>query len=234
MTYENVQFERLSLSVDIGLAEKPMKNEDHSLVDNEQKLYGVFDGLGGLVGAAIASKAASILIQSSMKDHLGVTDPNLLIEALKDSITNANDVIVDKFLGSATTAVVAKLVSNRNGSFLVWASVGDSRLYYKSADSDVVQISEDEGEGHIVYNCLGIQPGYFSGVKQLGIFAIKSGDQFALVTDGITGDYHPDILSNQEFDKALVDADNAQMAAEALIKVSRKIDDKTAIVVRCD
>jgi serine/threonine protein phosphatase PrpC len=84
----------------------------------------------------------------------------------------------------------------------------------------------------LVENVIGVAPSppYLSLTEQLGALALSPGDKLVLVTDGITGDFPPDILDPTEISSALASAD-PQAAAEALIRIARKHDDRTALVI---
>jgi serine/threonine protein phosphatase PrpC len=51
-----------------------------------------------------------------------------------------------------------------------------------------------------------------------------------LVTDGITGDFVPDLLTEQDLAPA-IDGDDPQRAADRLVEMARKQDDRTALVI---
>ena len=90
-------------------------------------------------------------------------------------------------------------------------------------------VSRDEGHGNIVDNYLG-ENWRWHGVQQRQSVAVPPGDRIALVTDGVTGDWEPDLLSEGDLHQAIADLD-AEAAAQRLIEVARKSDDRTAIVV---
>ena len=220
------------LILEAGFAEKSLKGNDALLFDNVLQLYGVFDGMGLEPHSGTAANITAHTIKSFMLEKLvdtldGIEDG--LIEAMEKS----HKAITDKFKEppyGATTATVAKFVKENDITYLVWASVGDSRLYLRDPAGNLNQITEDEGEGRFLSNVLG-DDDYFDGVLQHGTIQIDNGSDILLVTDGITGDYDEDILSPEEILSAL-NTSSAQAAAQQLLYISRKRDDKTVIVIR--
>jgi serine/threonine protein phosphatase PrpC len=229
------------LQPQVGVTIEVLHGQDYVLADNNLNLYGVFDGLGGHAGseeaARIASESIQMTIEALSSDYTDETSLGEMHEDLVQSVAQASEAIttaqgeLQKPLG-LTTATVARLVEKNGQTALLWASVGDSRLYIRTSDDEITQISEDEGEENFVSNTLGSAK-LFQGVHQRGmVLPLEPGDEIVLVTDGITGDIGEDILSNDEILAALVNAPTAEDASQELINISRKRDDKTAIVVR--
>ena len=122
-----------------------------------------------------------------------------------------------------TTATIAQFV----GSALVWAHVGDSRLFVVKEGS-ITQITSDEGEGNHLDNAVGGR----MKLTQSGIIELAEGAEVILVTGGITGDRAPDLLHKSDIQKVLTESPSAQAAAENLVQAARKIDDRTTMVIR--
>lgn len=232
--------ETLGLHPQVGTAEQSLHGQDTLLVDEQLNLYGVFDGLGGHANSEEAARIASESIQASIQllssEYTDATSLEKMLIDLADSVSKASQDIIDaedelqQRLG-LTTATVARLVEKDGETALLWASVGDSRLYIRTPDNEIAQVSQDEGEDNWVANSLGRN--YFKGVSQKEILLpIQPGDEIILVTDGITGDVGEDILGDEEILSALASSPTAQEASQELINISRKKDDKTAIVIR--
>lgn len=219
--------------LDIGVAEQQLHGQDAALVDDSNNLFGVFDGVGSEEDSAFAARLAASSIQASMATRSKETNPNSVRAALVEALSEAHlDITAwreQTHKQGCTTAAVGKIVEGKSYDYLVWASVGDSRLYLKHPWGSLVQVSQDEGEGRYLANSLGHA---FRGVNEHGILKLDKGSEIILVTDGITGDYDTDILSNQEILIALKNSPSALSAASRLIAISRKHDDKMAIVVR--
>lgn len=220
------------LLFEVGYAEKLLKGNDTLLLDNNQQLYGVFDGVGPEPRSGVAADITASTIKAFMLTKL-IDSLDSAEDGLMEAMERAHSVITDQFKKppyGATTATVAKFVQENGNTYLTWASVGDSRLYIKDPAGSLHQITQDEGDGRFLTNALGIDE-YFEGVLQHGTIQIDNGSDILLVTDGITGDYDEDILSPEEILQAL-NTPSAQAAAQQLLYISRKSDDKIAIVIR--
>jgi serine/threonine protein phosphatase PrpC len=211
------------MRVRLGLAEQPLHNQDRSLADLELGLFGVFDGVGQYLrsgeAAQLAAETVAEFCRAARLSHL---------EAMVAGCERADALIAQRDLG-ATTATLAWLV----GAELLYVSVGDSRLYHqRDGDPALVQVTVDEGEGNLLFNALGQGPSRpgLSVVSQQGSRQFGSGDRLLLVTDGITGDFAPDLLSELDLAFALR-GDDPQQAADRLVELARKRDDRTALVV---
>ena len=216
---------------DVGLAEQALKGEDRSLVVSEAALFGVFDGMGGHVDGALAAETAAKVVREAYLTQ--TLDSNKSWEAkasrLRRALQAASLAIEKTVPDGGSTGVVVQIVRSNAGVEpeldAIWSAAGDSRLYHIHEDK-IRQVSVDEGVGNRLRNCLGLE----GVVRQAGHLALEAGDQLVLVSDGITGDYAPDLLSDDEVLEACQDSD-AQTAAQNLVDISRKRDDKTAIVI---
>ena len=203
----------------MGTSELRIHGQDRVLVDPELGLFAVFDGVGGVAGSELAADCAarelSQLCRRLPGDHL---------ERLAGALTSLSSKIAARQLG-ATTATALWLV-DRVGW---WISVGDSRLYLLR-DQELVQLSRDQGEGNLLDSALGFPEPGGSLTRQRGRLELHSRDRMALVTDGVTGDFPPDLLGPEELAAAL-SRSTAQGAAEALVGAGRKRDDRSAVVL---
>lgn len=220
----------------VGWAELTKKGDDAALIDVSNQLYGVFDGIGSRENSAIAARITAVAIQEDMA-AITTSDPEEVRQALVAALNDAHFAITawqenaGQEISPGTTATVAQIIENPEGTFLAWASVGDSRLYIKNPEGQLIQITADEGTGRVLSNSLGVG---FRGVKQNGILQLTPGTDIILVTDGVTGDTDDQALSSEEFLGALSPEafPSPSDAARALIQIARKPDDRTAIVVR--
>lgn len=205
-------------------AERPLHGDDRSVLDTELGLFGVFDGVGSIRDSDRAADLAARIIAKVCRDS-----SELSLDALVAACDAAQEAIVQGRLG-ATTAAVAWIVDEQ----LHYVSIGDSRIYLSIAGR-LRQITQDQGEGNLVENVLGESPppGYQSLTQQNGTLAVMPGDKLILVTDGITGDFWPDLLSLREIAAAVAE-DEPYAAAHNLIQAARKRDDRTAVVVFLD
>ena len=213
----------------LGSAEQPLKGQDQIVSMPEHGVYAVFDGMGGVGGhnaGAIASSIAAEICTYTYKSEQGfgksVEHERMRIRTW---LEQADSNIAHKG-EMGTTATVIRMVEEGEKQYVVFASVGDSRLYlYRN--KQLSQLTEDEGRGHVLRNWLGRGD---ASVKQTSYLRIQEGDRLMLCTDGITGDYDDDVLYESEIMMAL-DNTSPQGAADRLLSISRKQDDKSVIVL---
>ena len=206
----------------VGLAELSLHGQDRALVDLELGLFGVFDGIGEFKDSGQAAELAAETITAVCYKTKGAP-----LDALVRGCEESNKAITASIMG-ATTATVAWII----GQQIHYVSVGDSRLYKQRAAGRLVQITRDEGEGNVLDNYLGYKDPRFrmSLVTQKETLRLDPGDKCLLVTDGITGDFPPDLLRTAELRDAIA-GDDPQRAAENLVNIARKQDDRTALVI---
>ncbi|RYC74997.1 hypothetical protein G3RUM_00278 [Candidatus Nanosyncoccus alces] len=203
--------------------EQGRQNEDAAYYNPALGLFAVFDGAGGMGGAARASE-------------LGVEATNQMIsqkvperaEDLADILRVASDAIKHDPAAGYSTGVIGKIVEREGKKSLMYASVGDSRIYVVRG-KEAIQLTQDEGWGNKITNSLGLNE---CRVKQMGEFSLRGGDRIVFCSDGITGDYEPDFIPDDEFARIVKKAATADLAAWALANRATKRDDRTAIVVQ--
>jgi serine/threonine protein phosphatase PrpC len=203
----------------VGTWELQLHGQDRCLADPELDLFAVFDGVGGVSGSERASEHAARGLPRLCRSL-----PGPPLERLAQALSVLSSEIAARRLG-ATTATALWLV----GEVGWWISVGDSRLYLLR-EQRLVQLSRDQGEGNLLDSALGFPEPDALLTRQRGRLGLRGGDRLALVTDGVTGDFPPDILGREELAAAL-SSPSAQLAAEALVRAARKLDDRTALVV---
>jgi serine/threonine protein phosphatase PrpC len=218
-----VSEESAALNLRVGLAQQSLHHQDRSLIDLPLSLFGVFDGVGQYRRSGEAAQLAAETIAERCR--AGGVPP---LMALLAGCERADALIAQSGLG-ATTATLAWIV----GGDLHYVSVGDSRLYIQRADDLApTQVTVDEGEGNILTNALGLgsSRGREPVAPQHGQLRLEPKDKLLLVTDGVTGDFAPDLLTAVELGLA-VSAGEPQHAAERLVEIARKRDDRTALVI---
>ncbi len=204
----------------IGEPNRP--NEDTAYYSPAMGLFGVFDGAGGMRGGARASKLGAEVVGQAVSEGEPET-PNDLAGILKA----ASDAIQYDAEAGYSTAVLGKIVETRGRKALIWASVGDSRIYVVRGKK-VVPLTKDEGYGNRISNALGLEG---CQVRQAGEFPLKRSDRVVFCSDGVTGDYEPDFIPDDEFGRLVGGGETADIAAWSLINRATKRDDRTAIVV---
>ena len=204
----------------IGYPDK--QNEDASYSNAEAGVFAVFDGAGGMANAAEASGLARDLTTQMVRQNTPETTDDLA-----NILTVANKVVARNAPRGCSTAAIGKIAERPGGKVLEYASVGDSRIYIVRGDRALL-VTRDEGYGNIITNALGSRS--FS-VKQTGEEPLLSGDRIVFCTDGVTGDYQEDFIPEDIFVQAVGQAQNAEIAAQNLTRIAKKVDDRTAIVV---
>jgi len=201
------------------------KCEDSLYVDEHLRVYGVFDGVGGEVGGRQASQLASRTVGGLMHEETVRSGFDLarILNKTNEKIVNTPDI-------GKTTAVLARMVEQGGQKYLAYASVGDSRIYVVNAHGDARQVTRDEGEGRFVFNILGDGDDPTDTVRQYGEIPLTPGDRVVLCSDGITGDYGDDLMSDSQLGSIVSQARSPLDAAKNLISAARKKDDRTAVV----
>ena len=226
--------ERSSTSC-VGYAEDlQVHGDDRFVVDDERGIYGVFDGVSSSEGAYASSVVAEIVSRAPFCQRISLRQTEQELASVLD-YTSA--VLVNRGIKSETTAIIARClpVDVRGNTPVAWASIGDSRLYtFDTQTRELTQITIDEGFGRFVTNYIGKknditrQP---SRVQQTGNLLLQPHQICILVTDGITGDYGTDIMTNDEMVRHLTSCSHPAEIPHALISAARKHDDRTCVVV---
>ena len=197
--------------------------EDELFADQKKGIFAVFDGMGGDFGGGEASKTAAL----AMGEILDYMDPKTS-EDLGQVLTRVAHRVERNRKAGATTGVVGRIVKTKSGKKkLIYANVGDSRIYLVNEDK-ATQITQDEGLGHNIWNALGLE---IFKMKQVGEVKLEERDRLVFCTDGVTGDTEDDFMSDEELAMIVSGAKNCSQAAKELTEKARKKDDRTAIVV---
>ncbi|MBP9761440.1 protein phosphatase 2C domain-containing protein [Candidatus Saccharibacteria bacterium] len=209
-----------------GVAERALRGEDASLVDGANHVYGVFDGLGGHSGGALASTKASGAIMNYFAALKGPVTPDQAMVQMQDAFLAAR-AEVPGGEGGLTTAAVVRIVRFNGETYLIAGNAGDSRIILQH-DGRISDVTKEQGEGRLVFNCFGSPE---EEVKdEFQVHKLDEGDKLLICSDGITGDLDHQRLTAEEFNDAFGQVD-PQASAERFIQLSKKTDDKTAIVL---
>ena len=205
----------------IGLVRK--QNEDRFFISDN--ICAVTDCMGGYRGGEIASTYAVDEIKEYLQSISTIDELSLV-----DAILHANTRIVnrvareERLSGMGTTAVVVAKVDDK----LLWASVGDSRLYIFrndeltqiTTDHSMVQqlleageITKEEMFKHPQRNLLTRAVGVEEDLQvDSGTLSVKSGDRILLCTDGLSG-----YISDERIRQVLHDIEDNTEVLDALI-----------------
>ncbi|GEM_PF-1239176 len=137
----------------IASEEHPNRNEDAVLQVPENKVFGVFDGVGGSAGGDIASQTAKEYFEEQLKSL--PPDEELIFEELEDYmrylVKGAHEAIIQKaeenpqWEGMATTASVVKIWNGPQGERkIIIANAGDSRVYIQDKEGELQQATLDD------------------------------------------------------------------------------------------
>lgn len=201
--------------------------EDSKIVDLEHGFLGVFDGAGGHVGGRRASTIGVQTMNELLHQNGEPDSPDMLANWLDEA---GRRVLEDPSAGYST-GTIAKLISRPNGKKAVmYAQVGDSRLYLVHADGRTELVTKDEGFENKITNALGIEKSGRTCV-QAGYRELNDGDKLVLCSDGITGDKGTDLMYEDELGQIVRNAGDTAYAAQALVNYARKADDRTAVVI---
>jgi protein phosphatase len=234
-------------ATDVGRVRKV--NEDSFLV--APPVFVVADGMGGHSGGDVASR---IVVEEFARLADEGYDPRRGAEHVAETIARSQARILaygDTQRGvhprwhAGTTAVVAVLVEDDEGTKWLLANLGDSRIYRLvdgeldrvSVDHSVVQELIDAGEitaeeslthpeRHVITRALGspggVEPDFF-------LLPLPSVERLLLCSDGVTG-----MIEDQEIEDILHSVADPRDAAHALVRAAVEAggrDNATAVVV---
>jgi serine/threonine protein phosphatase PrpC len=221
-------------------------NEDRLVVDLENHLFLVADGMGGQENGERASSLAGEVIPHVIQERLAAQDD--VAEAILRAMSEANDAIIEAGLDQpegrrmGTTTVLALYWDNQ----VVIGNLGDSRAYRVRGDEvqlltvdhsvaqalvltgaltpEEARVSPYQHVLHKFLGCIGMGDG-----PDIHLFQPEAGDRLVLATDGLTNHITEDDLRDgaKEFSDLQAWADH--LVETALKRGSR--DNVTCIVL---
>lgn len=220
------------------------KSEDATFVDVNNNVYALFDGAGGSGNGRLASQCALEAINQWCHDEAANNGTDLW-----SAMRFIDREVAQNAHGGQTTGVLAKIEETNDGKKLNFASIGDSRLYIMRGDS-VHQITKDDNVTEEMLNQHGIfdpirrkqllehgiskSLGYSGGEisdGNYGVVKLEEGDRIIVCSDGVSGDVESDRMSNEDMASILRQCQDDQEAAQALVQIAKKIDDRSVIVI---
>ncbi len=123
------------------------KNQDSFLIDDENGLYGVFDGVGGLAAGDRASQLVRDYVQSRAKEFAGL-DAQAAAQLMADIMNKTAEELDaaaqtdEKLKGMGTTFTLIKMM----GDEAVIGQAGDSRVYTKTETGGLRALTLDNNE----------------------------------------------------------------------------------------
>ena len=212
-------------------SEQPSKNEDSLISLPNSGVFGVFDGVGGEVGGREASHTAARVLErkSSAMSKIKQTTSEDVVEWMRRYFSETRNTL-DKSTRGDTTGVVARLYINETGDPMICIGhLGDSRAYIVDKNGWASRLTNDHGYKNVIYKAMGETD---STRADIVIVPFAEGDRLVLVTDGVTGDRYPDLMSTDAVGRIVHSSSSPKKAAEQLVKASTKLDDTTAIVIQ--
>lgn len=121
-------------------------NDDAWFFDTENMSFGVFDGLGGMPGSALASEIAAEVVEESLRNTPQDIPASLIPMHMSEALHAGHRAIIRRGNGNIqTTATIAKLFVNERGEMhAAIASAGDSRAYILR-DGELKMLTLDHG-----------------------------------------------------------------------------------------
>jgi PPM family protein phosphatase len=208
------------------------ENQDSYLVDQQNLLVAVADGVGGYDGAKEASTLAIEMLKS---------DSAILVdtEGFRKSILEIHEKILDEakrrhFRNMGTTIAAARIFPKNSGGKVICANAGDSPILLFFGRSAKAMYHDDSMRGN--------NPGDMSAIVQyLGADAdldvhVKEAeynekDILLLCSDGITDNLVKTAGKYDELAALASQESSARPIVESAMRDGRKRDDMTVIVV---
>lgn len=199
------------------------ENEDAIYCDPKSAVFALFDSDDSTNNAMKASEIAATVARESVEDAAPEN-----ADDLADMVESINDAIYYDQTSGHSTGTIGRVIIKNGKKFLLYASIGDSRIYL-IRDGDARQITIDENEDHHNPNTLGKN---MVSIRQIGETPLKKDDWLVFCSKGVTDNFNEDFKSSKEFASTVIHHSSASHAASALIKKSTVKDDRTAIVVK--
>jgi serine/threonine protein phosphatase PrpC len=217
-------------SYEIG-KEGRILTEDTLLIDVEEGVFGVFDGMGGNDGnPRKASQVAAEAVRNVLVGPQPANEAELL-GLMRQSFLEGRRAVRERGEYGSTVATAIKLCVINEKQVMGVAHAGDTRLFkYSKTDRVFTALTADQSTGYRVHNGFTQSDASDSQRDEYKIYSVEPGDRIMLCSDGITGDYEHQFLSNAEFHRAFMQ-DSPNQSAEMFYRLSKKSDDKSIIVI---
>ena len=227
--------------------EKHEANEDSILSDPKNGIYGVFDGMGGQGGdPRAAADAAAKAVQEYLADptRQSPETEDIIKQIMQEAFAKARQAVISNGEGGSTVATAVKIFELPNGKRVAGvAHAGDTRMFIYHSDGTYESITEDQSttdprkpnseRRNLVTNGMLAEPSEEYNDKNDEYITVEllPGDRIMICSDGITGDDPTkESLSDDEMKEAFSRA-TPQEAAQKFVEFSKKVDDKSIVVL---
>lgn len=214
----------------------PVPNQDAYRAEPGYGACAVFDGVGGVDNGERASHLAATQFLKLLEEYdepgsLPMSSPRKMANWMRSYMKHAQGHLRNHAQGGDTTGVMARFFIDEESdqSMLAVGHIGDSRAYLINQHQGVIwQLTNDHGAGQYIYGSMAR-----SDRSQLDVVVtpVQPGDQLVLVSDGVTGDYGPDLRTPDQIFRAVASAANPTEAVQNLFDIATKVDDTTAVIV---
>jgi len=227
------------VATDVG--HKRSHNED-SLVAIAP-IFAVADGMGGHAAGDVASDAVVARLAELAKT--GFTEPDAVVEALREATTDISHAIDEAELGVGTTVTGAAVTIHDGHPYWAIFNIGDSRVYLfarnvltqVSVDHSVVQelvsaglIKASDAEHHPDSNVITRAVGFNTEpVPDFWIIPVTQGSRLLLCSDGLTREVS-DLRLRLHLAAGLTPKETAAALVDAALAEGGR-DNVTAVVV---
>lgn len=228
---------------DIGRVRK--ENQDAFLIQEEEGLFAVADGMGGLLKGAIASEFTLSGLYRLLREKWTSKGSNEVKTKvmLEESISELSDLLRSEIGDYTGSTLVAALVSEES---IYVANLGDSRAYIlrggrlerltkdhnmASLLLDAGEITSEEAWHHPMRNVLTGYVGMEHVTSEIKTIVSEAGDRLLLCTDGLSS-----MLPDKEIARILVKLDERSAALKELIAKANEVggeDNVTALIIDC-
>jgi protein phosphatase len=233
---------------DVGL--KRSENQDNYFVSDDNRLFVVADGMGGVMGGAEASRLAVEAIKQLWAEHQPPFDDQEKVQVwLHDAVKNSNDSVcdaADKIIAESRmgTTIVAALQTDDKRLHI--AHVGDSRAYLfrdgelKTLTNDHSMVFEMMQLGQLTWQQCQDSPWRSILTRCIGherdvaidsnVIEPSTGDWVVLCTDGLCG-----YVTDEKILETIKGCETAEQACSELVACAMEVgapDNVTVVVVQ--
>jgi len=220
--------------------------EDVYFVDEATKFFAIFDGLDGEKGSEYATRMATEVTKKIIDSY----EPPKTASHLCWMLEQIDAKLRDDLYAGGTSAALVRIVETKEGLKLIFAAVGDSRIYMRrkgeafqmtiddamrAKDVEAMKELDEKERAEIleskVKKYLNSKKKFEVSYNNSGEIEFEKGDRVLICTDGVSGERPEERLGIKDIEAVFARELDDRTTAEVFVKVARKIDDRIAIVV---